>query len=351
MVKIVATPVACLAIILPVVLADPSCNATNSCGPRPKFDKCSDVVGSFDRLMCVFNNATQHCNWKAIPCPVCSVAACGPRPGEPNFLCPDGITVAGPGPCSYIVSTAACGYPIISCPVCNATTCGPKPPSKTCPNGVVVGPGPCAFDKRTHKCAYGGTPKCPPPCNTTSCGPKVDKVCPDGTLVKAGPCGFNRTTSQCEYKYPKCAPICSSTSCGPPPKIPNRLCPDGITIAGPSACVLDDEKKHCQYQITNCPRCKTDSDCTGTDIFCSTDHFCRASVTCSSDKDCVNPNNHYAITTLLPLDCVGCTTCMKGVCGRSCTPCSRVCRPETNFTNCDACSRAKKCQNCQSSCV
>jgi len=41
--------------------------------------------------------------------------ACGPALGMPNYLCPDGVTVAGPtGHC--LDNGSSCGWEVISCP-------------------------------------------------------------------------------------------------------------------------------------------------------------------------------------------------------------------------------------------
>lgn len=42
---------------------------------------------------------------------------CGPAPGAPNFLCDDGVTTGGPGPCQELEG-GGCGYPIVECPAC-----------------------------------------------------------------------------------------------------------------------------------------------------------------------------------------------------------------------------------------
>jgi hypothetical protein len=282
--------------------AAPSCNST-SCGPPPPISFCPNVIGTLDRLKCIYSNSTKRCTWDVLPCPVCNATTCGPPPGEPNFVCPGG-TIGGPGPCSYLAAKGKCGYPIIEC-TCNVTTCGAKPQFEIrCPDGTIVGPV-CVYDSATNKCGY-ETAKCPPVCNATSCGPK--------------------------------------------PGIPNRLCPDKTTVAGPKACTFNNVTKKCGYPIVQCPTCTKNSDCKGTDTYCSTDHLCHASATCASNQDCINPDNHYAIPEFIRVGCVICTACTDGVCGRSCTLCSKVCPSATNFTNCKPCSRVKGCLECESTC-
>ena len=42
------------------------------------------------------------------------------------------------------------------------------------------------------------------------------------------------------------------TECGPPPMMPNYLCPDGITLAGPGDCI-ENENGDCYWEIIECP--------------------------------------------------------------------------------------------------
>ena len=53
----------------------------------------------------------------------CTDAECGPRPGAPNELCSDGVTVGGPGECLRDDS-GACGWEIVECPAPQA--CGAR---------------------------------------------------------------------------------------------------------------------------------------------------------------------------------------------------------------------------------
>ncbi len=52
----------------------------------------------------------------------CAPADCGPKPGMPNSVCDDGVTVAGPGECKLL--EGACGWEIVECP--------PSEPGKLC---------------------------------------------------------------------------------------------------------------------------------------------------------------------------------------------------------------------------
>lgn len=46
---------------------------------------------------------------------VCGPDDCGPAPGAPNYLCPDGMTLAGPGAC-VPQDDGSCGWDWIECP-------------------------------------------------------------------------------------------------------------------------------------------------------------------------------------------------------------------------------------------
>ncbi|MCA9706126.1 MAG: tail fiber domain-containing protein [Myxococcales bacterium] len=47
----------------------------------------------------------------------CTEDECGPAPGAPNFLCQDGVTWGGPGPCER-GPDGTCGWTFVECPVC-----------------------------------------------------------------------------------------------------------------------------------------------------------------------------------------------------------------------------------------
>lgn len=66
----------------------------------------------------------------------CQPEDCGPKPGMPNTLCPDGVTMSGPGACK--ASGSGCGWEIIECPPsdepiqCGGFTARPCPDGLTC---------------------------------------------------------------------------------------------------------------------------------------------------------------------------------------------------------------------------
>jgi hypothetical protein len=66
----------------------------------------------------------------------CQPEDCGPQPGMPNSLCPDGVTMSGPGAC--VATGSGCGWEIIECPAsgepifCGGIAGRPCPEGQTC---------------------------------------------------------------------------------------------------------------------------------------------------------------------------------------------------------------------------
>lgn len=56
----------------------------------------------------------------------CEEADCGPKPQLPNFLCSDGVTMAGPTGRCLKNEDNMCGWEVLECPADNANTCGGK---------------------------------------------------------------------------------------------------------------------------------------------------------------------------------------------------------------------------------
>lgn len=86
----------------------------------------------------------------------CSASQCGPSPGMPNYLCDDGVTMAGPGACER--KNGKCSWTIVTCPSdagpvdaappgteCGTHVCAPEQtccsgmpfPEPTCINGTI----------------------------------------------------------------------------------------------------------------------------------------------------------------------------------------------------------------------
>ncbi len=86
------------------------------------------------------------------PSGACTEDECGPRPSAPNYLCEDGVTVAGPGECVRD-EAGACGWEIVECPApqaCGSRGLAPCPEGQFCnyEPGAMCGaadhPGTCA---------------------------------------------------------------------------------------------------------------------------------------------------------------------------------------------------------------
>jgi len=124
-----------------------------------------------------------------------------------------------------------------------------------CPMGEVCGP----------------TGRCTPP-NPPQCGPM--NACPPNAVCDVNgqcipvtsPCMSDRECGMGQACINgQCGPqagACSAMECGPAPGLPNYLCPDGRTVAGPTACYRHPDQS-CGYDIISCPTtmCATDRDC------------------------------------------------------------------------------------------
>ena len=62
-------------------------------------------------------------------------------------------------------------------------------------------------------------------------------------------CGENGSIASTDLD---CSGFCSEEDCGPAPGMPNYLCDDGITTAGPAGCELQDSGE-CGWTIVQCP--------------------------------------------------------------------------------------------------
>lgn len=148
---------------------------------------------------------------------MCTVRACQQPKGctLEAKQCPDGSSVGRTGPnCEF----AACPTTPKAC----------TEEAKQCPDGSYVGRG-------GPNCEFA-------PCPTEIACPNDAQICPDGsTSVRTGP--------KCEFT--ECPAACTPAECGPAPGMPNYLCPDGTTWAGPGACKRTNGK--CGYEIVSCP--------------------------------------------------------------------------------------------------
>ena len=73
----------------------------------------------------------------------CTKEECGPEPGVPSQICPDGSVA---GPVCERRKDGTCGYDFRTCPAattCTPESCGTPPygaPNYVCPNGKIAGP-------------------------------------------------------------------------------------------------------------------------------------------------------------------------------------------------------------------
>lgn len=90
----------------------------------------------------------------------CTDEECGPAPGAPSQLCPDGVNYSGPGPCVRN-DEGVCGYTWVECPPCcdvvNAPDC--PEPITCCGDGSwsCGGPETCDGGATALECDGGGT--------------------------------------------------------------------------------------------------------------------------------------------------------------------------------------------------
>jgi hypothetical protein len=147
--------------------------------------------------------------------------ACRPALGMPNYLCPDGKTIAGPTGKCLEDKSGACGWEVIKCPTTPPKCdCGPLPAiAKVCPDGSVA----------------------PPP------------KCVDVDPKSASPVACKWEWPGCPVPPPPPPPKCDAPgACGPGLGMPNYLCPDGKTWAGPGKCI--DQGGKCGWEIITCPK-------------------------------------------------------------------------------------------------
>jgi len=76
------------------------------------------------------------------------------------------------------------------------------------------------------------------------------KICPDGTAVGrvAPKCEF----AACPARSDKPAE-CEESDCGPQLGMPNYICPDGKTTAGPTGRCLSNSDGKCGWEVIGCP--------------------------------------------------------------------------------------------------
>jgi hypothetical protein len=160
----------------------------------------------------------------------CTLRACAAPTGCPRdaMICPDGSSVGRTGPnCSF----APCGLSAPGGGTGGGTACTAE--AKKCPDGSYAartGPS-CEF----AACPGGGSPgdiHGIAPCAKEECGPALgmpNSICPDGVTVAGPVC--QRTNGTCSYTVVACPPS-TGTACSSEAK----QCPDGsfVSRTGPN---------------------------------------------------------------------------------------------------------------------
>lgn len=264
-------------------------------------------IGAYPRE-CEGPNPPDICDGEAFAgcvdaAPTCDPTACGPAPGAPAFICPDGSVGGNTGRC-VMDASGSCSWEFRDCPTprpeeCSPTECGPAPgvPSYECPDGSIGG-----STGRCLRLSEGGCGweirECPDPtaaCTDAECGPAPASPayeCPDGSWGgnigvcerdDTGTCGW--VIRECPDPTPR---ECTVDECGPAPGAPNFECWDG-SIGGP-VCELS-AAGTCGWIFRECPpeptpTCPTD---------CGT--YCTMASECTLPADCMNPGCGCPIPT------------------------------------------------------
>lgn len=135
---------------------------------------------------------------------LCPKSACGPQLGIPNYLCPDGKTIAGPtGLCIEDLNAKSCHWQIVSCPQGGGGGAADAGEGCACPNGEKTCPIPCE-NGTTGQCVAGK-----PECSDSGVGvgdAGEACACPNGEKTCSIPCE-NGATGQCVDGLPECPQI------------------------------------------------------------------------------------------------------------------------------------------------
>jgi hypothetical protein len=184
------------------------------CGTRAD---CEWAQGACPAIACAPGTICPPCTFscRAKTPPLCSTLdekACGTRKD---------CTWAPPEVCPMMCPAADCG--------CNTPVCQPAKPPTSCK------PADCpSLGMPNYLCPDGKTVAGP----TGNCLPTPDGTC--GPEIKTCPTPPPPTT-------------CKATDCGPALGMPNYLCPDGKTVAGPTGKCLASATGTCGWEVVTCP--------------------------------------------------------------------------------------------------
>ena len=223
------------------------CKPPTSCGPV-----CA--------IFCAYGNVPDAqgcptCACNPPPTGPCTTAECGPEPGIPSQICPDGKTIAGP--ICLRDQTGVCGWRITTCPTpqpaCTTDQCpSPRPagPNALCPDGKTVS-GPACLPNADGTCGW-----------TQVMCPK----CVDNVLCIQGD-HWDSTLCQCVPNPPPPGPcpcaagqICVTQIGGPaipnpPPsqcETPDAMCLALVDTTSPCACLAAGDGKCTPASAGNC---------------------------------------------------------------------------------------------------
>jgi len=100
----------------------------------------------------------------------------------------------------------------------------------------------CSKEKYMERC-MGGIKK-----EERTCPAQVEPKCGSGEIIQK-----NIDSKGCVYYYCETrTQECTKEECGPAPGMPNYLCTDGKTVAGPGKCLRHADGK-CGWEVINCP--------------------------------------------------------------------------------------------------
>jgi hypothetical protein len=267
-----------------------------------------------------------------VPPGECSPEDCGGALGMPNYLCDDGVTMAGPGDCE-LQESGECGWTIVECPAqeydaCEGKACGEEcdpcaPGADACPTIAVMwycdAAGTCVDNNVT--------------CDEDLC---ADFVCP-GTIEPT--CEGDNLQ---EGYAPLCDPAtgeCTDTPGAPPGLIPCEYgCADGACLPDPGKTYDPCEGKACGDSCSACD--PSDEECTetGDEKACNHSGLCDGSFTVElCEYEVCEPGTQFPSSD-------GCNTCVctqEGYTIESeCTEmlCPESCEPGSEFMADDGCN-------------
>ena len=83
--------------------------------------------------------------------------------------------------------------------------------------------------------------------------------------------------------------LCTSAQCGPGLGAPNYLCPDGVTVAGPSGRCLRSMNGSCGWEVVACltKACASSSQCASGEYCTTATGVCNPAPGCGAGRECI----------------------------------------------------------------